>query len=257
MSAVIRPRGPLPGRVYWIRRLLVVGTALALVFAVGSLLTRGSDGSGKSSERDRASLATQKSSPAAEVSATKARRTQRATRKASPKKPALPAPSGDCVPADVLLTPVVPHPVAGKPVRIQIQVNSLLSPACTFRVSSSTVTLKITSGRDEIWTSRECPAAITAQDVVARNTKSGLATIWWSARRSDTGCPKTTKWALDGWYHVSVAALSGEPREVQFQLRLPQPAVITKSPKPSPEPSRTAKPSRHSSPSGAVEPDGR
>ncbi len=41
MSSLTRPRGPLPRRVYWVRRVLVLGTALALVvgmrhFAMGA-----------------------------------------------------------------------------------------------------------------------------------------------------------------------------------------------------------------------------
>ena len=38
-------RGPLPARVYWRRRLLVLGSALLLVFAFARLLGAGSDGS--------------------------------------------------------------------------------------------------------------------------------------------------------------------------------------------------------------------
>ena len=41
MSTVTRPRGPLPRRVYWVRRLLVLGIALALVFGIGRLLGGG------------------------------------------------------------------------------------------------------------------------------------------------------------------------------------------------------------------------
>ena len=33
------PRGPLPARVYWVRRTLVLIVALALVFGIGKLLT--------------------------------------------------------------------------------------------------------------------------------------------------------------------------------------------------------------------------
>src|SRR3954451_8813871 len=36
-------RGPLPARVYWVRRLLVLGTAFALVLGIGHLLSGGSD----------------------------------------------------------------------------------------------------------------------------------------------------------------------------------------------------------------------
>ena len=38
-------RGPLPARVYWVRRMLVLGTALLLMFGIARLLGNGSDGS--------------------------------------------------------------------------------------------------------------------------------------------------------------------------------------------------------------------
>mgnify|MGYP006150707977 CR=1 FL=1 len=43
MSALTR--GPLPARVYWTRRLLVLGTVFLLVFGIARVLTSGSDGS--------------------------------------------------------------------------------------------------------------------------------------------------------------------------------------------------------------------
>src|SRR3954451_14425001 len=38
-------RGPLPARVYWVRRIMVLGTALRLVFAIARGLGNGSDAS--------------------------------------------------------------------------------------------------------------------------------------------------------------------------------------------------------------------
>ena len=57
-------------------------------------------------------------------------------------------------------------------------------------------------------------------------------TVTWNARRSEDGCPRQTDWALPGFYHVSVAALAGEPTDEQFELRAPSAPVITRSPEP-------------------------
>ena len=38
-----------------------------------------------------------------------------------------------------------------------------------------------------------------------------------------------TTWALPGWYHVAVAALAGEPSDVQFELEKPEPKVVTET----------------------------
>ena len=45
MSAVTRPRGPLPARVYWTRRILVPSVALLLVLGIGKALGGGRDAS--------------------------------------------------------------------------------------------------------------------------------------------------------------------------------------------------------------------
>jgi hypothetical protein len=59
--------------------------------------------------------------------------------------------------------------------------------------------------------------------------------LTWDARRSETGCPVRTEWALPGTYHLDVAALAGQPQDVTFLLTAPSPAEVT----------RTAHPRQH------------
>ena len=94
--------------------------------------------------------------------------------------------------------------------------------------------MTITSGNDDIWTTRECPTAIPVQDVVVRREVDTPVTVVWSARRSDETCSRLTAWAYPGWYHVQAAALGGEPTDVQFELVRPARAVITKTITPKP-----------------------
>jgi hypothetical protein len=150
------------------------------------------------------------------------------------------------------------------------------SAACTFAVSSNTVTLNITSGKDAIWSSRDCPRAIPRREVVVRdNAITKVPIVWSQAKRSGDRCILGTGWAMPGWYHATAAALAGEPADIQFQLTTPIAGTITKtatptnspsgspSNKPSNKPSGSAsgKPSGKASgkpshsPSGAVEPD--
>ncbi len=120
--------------------------------------------------------------------------------------------------------------------------------------------MAITSGTDDVWSSRECPREIAVQDVVVRkDTTTTVRLTWPEARRSDETCSNRTEWAMPGWYHVTVAALSGEPSDVQFELGTPTAATITKTrtPKPSPsaDPKASGQPKASASASGAVEPD--
>lgn len=224
-------RGPLPARVYWTRRIVLLGTALLLVFGVAKVLTAGSDAS---SEPEKA----------AQVAAQPTRTalpTTTATVKQKPGKrhaPVLAAPDGPCADKDIAVTPEVTQAVAGPrgDVFIVLHLRTLESPACTWQVSHESLTLKISSGKDDIWSSRECPRVVPTRDVVVRRAVSTDVGVTWNGRRSDDDCSRSADWALPGYYHVAVAALAGEPADEQFELEAPTGKVITKSPSPSQQP---------------------
>lgn len=267
-------RGPLPARTYWVRRVMVLGTALLLVFAIGRMLGGGSDGSdGDDTARLSAESPT---SSAPSTTGTSTAPTATATRTKKPRKgrtseaPVLAAPTGPCVGSDVVVEPRVRNAVAGRDVLVGLQLRTISSEACTWRVSPETLTLKITSGEDRIWSSRDCPRAIVRRDVIVRKavtTKVGV--IWSDAKRSDAdGCTALTEWAMPGWYHATAAALGGEPSDLQFELTTPTAATITRTATPTqtpegkPKKNKPAKPgatdpsgSPSGTPSGAVEPD--
>lgn len=231
MTATIR--GPLPPRVYWTRRVMVLGTALLLVFGIARILVGGSDGSSK----DPGGTAYQ---AAAETStSTSALPTEQAVKKnkkhkKKPKKtePVLAQPDGPCEDTDIAVTPVVDEAVAGRQVLFVLELRTISSAACTWHVSPDSLTVKLTSGSDDIWSSRECPRAVPTQNVVVRNAVSTKVGITWSGRRADRDCTRTTPWAMPGWYHIAASALAGEPSDVQFELVRPSDTVVTRSPEP-------------------------
>lgn len=259
-------RGPLPARVYWTRRLMVLGTAVLLVVAIGRLLGNGSDGS--SDPDDRAAQVAAESSPSETEYAdptTSPTPKKKRTRTPDP-TPTLAVPVGECDGTDIAVTPLVKEAVAGRDVTIVLQLRTIESPACTWSVGSGAMTLDITSGDDRIWTSRECPASIPREPVVVRQAVTSKIEVVWNSKRSDEEtCTKLTDWAYPGWYHVTAAALGGEPSDVQFQLVTPTAETITRTAKPtqSPSGSPSGKPAQKpsgrpvvsQSPSGAVEPD--
>ena len=144
-----------------------------------------------------------------------------------------PAPSGPCPDGDVLVTPTVPDPVAGRDVTIVLNLQMGTTEACTWRVSSDSVTVKIYAGADDVWLSRECPGAIPAQDVVVRRDVATAVPMIWSSKRSDEYCTNRTAWVLPGVYQVAAAALEGEGTDVAFELRTPVAAVVTQTVEPS------------------------
>jgi hypothetical protein len=242
-------RGPLPPGVYWRRRLAVLSVALVVFLGVGKLLDNGSDGS--SDDRAQEVGAGTTTSATATVPADNPTKKGGKGGKGKGKghggkggkgnstptptptpTPVLPDPTGPCADDDVLITPTVAAPIAGSDITFMLNLQTRESEACTWQVSASTVVMKITSGHDDIWSTRDCPDAVPTQDVVVRRASITQVPVVWSSRRSDEYCSDRTAWALPGFYHVATAALAGEPTDVQFELVAPAPPTVTQTASP-------------------------
>lgn len=238
MPTTARPRGPLPARVYWTRRLIVLGVPLLLVVVIARVLGGSSDGKDQASGTAAQAGATIPTTPAATVGptaetgtgqATTGRKGKRRDPEATPPEPVLAEPTGPCTASDIVATPAITSAAGGADIPITVNLRTVVTEACTWQASAETMTVTITSGDDYIWSSRECPASIPAQDVVVRQAVDAPVVVTWSARRSDEGCTRWTDWARVGFYHVEAAALGGEGTDVQFELLPRQPEVITKT----------------------------
>jgi hypothetical protein len=238
-------RGPLPARVYWVRRVLAVVLVTALVLGAVQLVSL-LVGSGASPEPDRAApvAAEPTSTPTAGATAApddedaagegeKKRKKKGKDRK--DREPVLAEPEGPCLDRDIAVTPTAEETVGGSPVTFTLELRTILSPACTWEVSAKTLSVKVTSGDDDIWFSQQCPRSIPAEDVVLRSDVTTEVDVTWSAKRSDAECSGDTDWALPGWYHVEAAALAGEPSDLQFRLTAPEPEVVTETVDPEPK----------------------
>jgi hypothetical protein len=262
-------RGPLPARVYWVRRSMLLGTALLLVVGIARLLGGGSDAS---SDGDVATQVVADQTPSNVVTSSlpvtpsdsaPEHGKHKPGQQQSSEPPPLAPPEGTCSNEDVAVTPKVEHAVAGRDVMIVLQLRTLESEACTWRVSHDSLAVTITSGDDDIWSTRECPKAIPVRDVVVRKAvTTNVGVVWKQAKRSGEACTLRTEWAKAGWYHVTAAALGGEPSDLQFPLRMPIAGTITKTATPSNSPSNTpsGRPvtpsgSGSNTPSGSVQPD--
>jgi hypothetical protein len=244
MTPVTRPRGRLPARVYWFRRLLVVALAFALVYGVAHLLGSGDGTSSGPSARPVAADASTRSAPATtalptpsvteppEAVATSRVRVRKHARAAATPT-VLATPEGPCTPSDVTADPEVPDAAyAGTPVKLTIALTSRVSPACTMEVRPGTLAVRITSGSDRIWSSQDCPAAIPTSSVVVRRDVPATVRVTWNGQRSDADCTDATAWALHGYYHVTAAVLGGDPTDQQFALAPAATPTVTKTPKP-------------------------
>lgn len=246
-------RGPLPASVYWRRRAYALLTVCAVVSLVAGLTRSVTGGEDERAQVSLSGAATTAAEPTADSTAgaptsslptddaADAARQSGAQGKGKGKgrkgkgaeaEPALPEPQGSCLEQDVLVRPEVSSAVAGRPVTVTLRLRTRMAEACTWELSPKTFTWKITSGPDEIWTSRECPRAVPTRELVVRRDTETTTDLVWGGRRSDTECSRLTEWALPGWYHATVAPLAGEPKDTQFELGSPTPATVTASPEP-------------------------
>jgi hypothetical protein len=235
-SPLTHPRGRLPARVYWFRRVLVLGTAVLLLVGFAHLV--GGDGGG---EQPRARLAGDPTTPRPSA-------TPGAPRTAGPyvvptgpaaahsttaaNQPPLARPDGPCQPNDISVTPTVPNAKAGGRIAIQVKL-SVAQPACTFAVSPTTLAVKVTSGSDRVWSSQDCKSAVPTRSVVVRSAAPVTIPVTWSGRRSNPdSCDHSQAWARPGYYHALAAVIGSEPADVQFKLSVPPRPVVTRTAKP-------------------------
>jgi hypothetical protein len=247
MSAVTRPRGPLPRRVYWFRRLLVLAVAFGLVFGIARLL----GATGGDAPEKVAQVAAPQPTDSGEASPTPTADVEKSRSKAEPKKDRkkrkqLAQPNGPCLDSDVVVTPLIRTQPAGQRVKVVLQVGTLESAACYWEVSPESVFVNIASDDlGMLWTTQHCLDAVPTADVVARKEKPARVAFLWDGRESDEECSGTAPWVTSGSYLAEAAARgSTEVQEVVFVLGPAATPTITKTPTPSP--SSTAKPSRGS-----------
>jgi hypothetical protein len=243
------PRGRLPARVYWIRRSLVLGTAVLLVVGFAQLL-----GGGGGSTPPRAQLAGDTTGASATSKATPERATPQSagpyavatgpSRTAKTAPPPLAQPDGPCEADEISVEPSVPNARAGGALTIQVKLTTA-RPACTFAVAPKSLAVKVTSGSDRIWSSQDCRRAVPTKTVVVRSAAPATVPVSWSGRRSSEGsCDATHSWARPGYYHVLAAVIGSAPADTQFKLSVPPRPVVTKTAKPKKAATPTASPTK-------------
>ena len=248
MSPVIQPRGPLPARVYWTRRFLLLTLAMLLVVGIARLLgptgepaaEQASPAAAPASSAvpsDPSSGATLLASPSDDPSEDP-RAKARTDRRKDKGRPTLPEPEGPCDPADVLVTPTITRARESRPIRITLELTTQESRACTWEVAPGNVFVMVSSEDSPLWTSQHCPGVVPTQPVVPRRRHADKVTLWWNGLESDQDCSRDTPWVRAGRYTVTaVARGSVTPIETEFVLRPYERKTVTSSPTPTESPS--------------------
>ena len=181
----VRPAPRPPARVFWMRRLVVLGLPLLLVVALGVWLA----GRVGEARADEGSAPTPAASPTPTVDAT----------------PGL----SDCDPALLALaiTPGAESFGAGVPATFDVSVTNGGTEPCLVDMGEGDREVVITSGDDRVWSSRDClPEDPDARTLLLVGGQSDVTQLAWSRERSDAACSQDLPEPGDGTYSVVVTA---------------------------------------------------
>jgi hypothetical protein len=185
MSTIRNPVGPQPPGVYWKRRALVLLGVLAIVVVIILIVVRPGGGTPTSNTTKPSSTATSSTD----------------TDTDDPK---------ECDPANVTLTAVTDKGGynAGEQPLISMSITNTGSSACTINAGTDAQEYIITSGSDQIWSSRDCqtdPKA-TVTTLEPGVAKSTAPFPWDRTRSATTTCDAERAQVAAGGasYHLTV-----------------------------------------------------
>lgn len=198
MSSFRNPVGPLPARVYWRRRLIVAGAALAILLIFMLIVFRPSSEAAPSN-------------PAAP---------------STPETPSAPAELAACAPADLRVTAVTDKTSygSGEQPGLQMTVTNASTVDCLLNAGSATQEFVIHSGSDRIWSSKDCQVEPMDQEVTLAAGASldvPTAPVPWERVRSSAGACSTQGAAAQPGYYLLTVSVGGvkSTEAKQFQLR--------------------------------------
>lgn len=203
MSSFKSPVGPQPSKVYWRRRVGVIGALLLVVLVIVLIAVKPGAGS------EAAPAPVDSSSPP--VAAAPGTATPAPAASVKPVAPPTSAATAACSAADIELKPIVNRSNYSSLQQPQISMsitNSSTSP-CTIDLGSSQQTLTIKSGAETYWSSKDCQVNGTHQTVkLAAGQTLKTPAIAWDRTRSSTSTCDTTRNSVPAGgasYHLSVA----------------------------------------------------
>ena len=178
---MLHPVGPLPPRVYWTRRVLLLAVLAVVLLVIAVSCSGGSSspraaGSTGGTPRPSPSSTTPSSAPIA----------------CSRDQLAVTAETD----ADKYAAGTLP--------RLTAVVRNTSATACTLTESPKTRTWTVVSGADQVWTTVGCVTSATAKSTTLAPGKSVRHTIVWNRHRSGEKCTTSTVEAAPGTYQLTV-----------------------------------------------------
>lgn len=251
MSTVLKPSGPLPPRIYWVRRLLLL--AVCLVVLVGgwwwligpgnSPSSAATQSAGRSPGNDNRNSSSHNGSSSSTEGGSGRQSAGSGSTSGGGQQPGGPGshnPSGgsvrharhsgpekrplrhlsQCHLATVHMTISISDSVTGHPNTATLLLTVPPSaPPCRLPITPDSLVARVTSGADVVWSSTDCPDALLARQVVVRPDPATAYELTWNGRRSTGGCAARGQVARPGSYWFEAAFIGGEPAKAHFTIK--------------------------------------
>lgn len=199
---VLRPAGPLPSRVYWTRRFVVLGLPLLVVIAIVWVLV----GRGGSPQ------------DANDVNAEGSGEQQPAD--GAEDEPADAGAPQACAPEALALTLAADsasYAAAAIPT-FTVTLANTGEADCLVDAGSGQLEIAIVSGEDRIWSSRDCPAGAAERKLLLGPGQSDVTQVQWTRVRSAEGCATGLPAVKSGTYSATLAVAGAASAPQVFVL---------------------------------------
>jgi hypothetical protein len=217
--SVLRPIGPLPARVYWVRRVLLAALVI-LALLVASWAWGAVSGSGSSASPG--SSPGTGSSPGATPSSSGGSPSPSTSTSPSPSPSVSKSATGTPACADSTITVVATpgkttYPADEDP-RFTVKVTNTSKKTCTRDVGQKAMELKVSKGDTRIWSSDDCAPGGSAKVVTLKAAQSYTTSVVWSRTTSKAGCPDGQPDAPAGTYALTGRNLKVTSQPAAFAL---------------------------------------
>ena len=236
MSGLLRPVGPEAPQTYWARRGLILGATMVLAVAVLLIIGGANIGSAVHANPSPSTAGFTMPSSAAPSSMPTAVRTawavipsvptssagperQATTRTASRKKTPEARPV-DCPAGELRPTLTGKQRLAlSRPTTFQLSLINGSEKTCIARVTRKNFELRISSGKDQIWSTVDCKSIIKP---ISHRLGSEHAIAWsltWDGKRSKSDCRSAREALRPGTYLVTAQLQGAAPVQLPMRLR--------------------------------------
>jgi len=233
MIGLVHPVGPETAGTYWTRRGFVIGATVVLAIAL--VLTIGGTSSGSAAQASPSTPASaypvpsatslnplRTAPPAPSVvdfsSTSTATASPQPTASKKKKKKGHPKPVA-CAARDLRPTLTGRIRLAPKQrTRFQLSLINGSGRTCTARVTRKNFELKISSGKGQLWSTRDCPSAI---HTISRKLGSEHAVAWsltWNGKRSKANCKSARQVPKPGRYAATARLDGAEPVKLRMTI---------------------------------------